>query len=353
MNSFQLEHQQKVDNRAILSDFISSNPDSRELKRALAVKMALEGEPYFKITKFLGINKSFITYWKNRFEAQGIEGIKLGYQGSKSYLTPDDRTEIISWLRTRNYWNFDELVSYLDEHYDVIYKSKQSYYTLFSEAGISWKKSQKTNPKSDPALVKKKREEIQGFIRQNQFKIESGELIVLFLDECHLLWGDVCGYVWGKTDMRIEIPITNERIRQTYYGALNYQTKEFILHPYEKGNGENTVAFMKYLQEQNPGKQIALIWDGASYHKSQEIKDFLATVNHGKEETEWQFKCILFAPNSPEQNPVEDVWLQAKNSLRRFWRLCRSFPAVKYLFEFFIDHQKFDFSKIEEYSPCS
>ena len=41
-------------------------------------------------------------------------------------------------------------------------------------------------------------------------------------DECHLVWGDTCGYVWGKTQERIEVPMTNERERQTYYGALDY-----------------------------------------------------------------------------------------------------------------------------------
>jgi transposase len=110
---------------------------------------------------------------------------------------------------------------------------------------------------------------------------------------------------------------------------------------------------MEYLEKQHLHQRIALIWDGASYHRSQEIKDFLAEKNAGKAESQWQFTCILFAPNAPAQNPVEDVWLQAKNFLRRFWYLCRSFPVVKYLFKFFTDRQTFDFSKIEQYSPCS
>lgn len=101
-----------------------------------------------------------------------------------------------------------------------------------------------------------------------------------------------------------------------------------------------------------PGKRIFLIWDGASYHKSAEVKDFLATVNHGYQPSEWQLTCLLFAANSPEQNPVEDVWLQAKNFLRKFWHLCKSFPVVKWLFKFFTHHQKFDFLKVEQYAPC-
>ena len=30
------------------------------------------------------------------------------------------------------------------------------------------------------------------------------------IDECHILWGDILGYAWGKTDERIEIVIKNE-----------------------------------------------------------------------------------------------------------------------------------------------
>jgi transposase len=37
------------------------------------------------------------------------------------------------------------------------------------------------------------------------------------------------------------------------------------------------------------------------------------------------------APNAPQQNPVEDIWLPAKNFLRNYWYLCRSFKIVKFL----------------------
>jgi len=35
---------------------------------------------------------------------------------------------------------------------------------------------------------------------------------VFIEDECHVLWGDTLGYVWGKKNERIEFPITNERM---------------------------------------------------------------------------------------------------------------------------------------------
>ncbi len=53
--------------------------------------------------------------------------------------------------------------------------------------------------------------------------------MVLLEDECHLLWGDVCGMVWGKRNVPIVVPMTNERQRQTYYGALTLLTRELHL----------------------------------------------------------------------------------------------------------------------------
>ena len=41
-------------------------------------------------------------------------------------------------LQTKNSWDLDELVNYWEEHFGVIYQSKQSYYNLLLAAGIKW-----------------------------------------------------------------------------------------------------------------------------------------------------------------------------------------------------------------------
>ena len=179
--------------------------------------------------------------------------------------------------------------------------------------------------------------------------IESGELVVLFLDESHLLWGDVMGYIWGKTDQRIEVPVVNERQRQTYFGALNYCTREFLVKAYPKGNSEFTIEFLQYLKAQYPQRRLALFWDGASYHRSDELKAYLQSVNAQSTPDTWQITCTRFAPNAPQQNPVEDIWLQAKRFIRGYYHLCKSFAVVKLLFEFMTHRQVFDFPKLSMY----
>ena len=110
----------------------------------------------------------------------------------------------------------------------------------------------------------KKKQQISEWLEVHRCEIASGALVVFFQDECHLLWGDLCGYVWGQTKARIEIPIVNERERQTYYGAVNFYTQECLIQAAQAGNSEGTIAFLKYLLDQCPKTRIALIWDGAT-----------------------------------------------------------------------------------------
>ena len=93
----------------------------------------------------------------------------------------------------------------------MVFESNQSYYNLFKEAGISWKKTQKKNPAKNDELVQAKRKEIEEFLAKWQPEIEAEKLTLFMIDECHLLWGDILGYAWGKTDERIEIAIKNEK----------------------------------------------------------------------------------------------------------------------------------------------
>ncbi len=140
-----------------LNEFIQSNPDPRELKRAVAVQMFLQGYKHREIQGVLGVSSGFISKWTQLYEQLGGAGLRLGYLGSAGYLKPEQRQAIIAWLQTKDYWNLAELQGHIQDEYDVVFDSKQSYYTLFEQAGISWKKTQKRNPKEDPALVKKNR----------------------------------------------------------------------------------------------------------------------------------------------------------------------------------------------------
>jgi transposase len=155
---------------------------------------------------------------------------------------------------------------------------------------------------------------------------------VLFVDECHLLWGDPLGYVWGPRGERVEIPILNERERQTYYGVINLMSGSTFVMPAETGNSEHTVRFLKALRRNFQGRRLFIIWDRASYDRGDRVKAYLKELNGERPEQERLIHLEYFAPNAPEQNPMEDVWLAAKRWIRKHFFLCETFEQVTHQF---------------------
>ncbi len=139
-----------------LQEFIEENRDARELKRGVSVQMYLEGYKHREIKDILGVGSGYISKWTKIYVEQGLEGLLLGYKGKTGYLSEEQHQAINTWLQAKNYWNLVELQEYIEDEYNVVFESKQSYYAIFEKAGISWKKTQKHNLKGDPTIIQKK-----------------------------------------------------------------------------------------------------------------------------------------------------------------------------------------------------
>jgi len=61
MNKLQLPQKDREKEIAQLESFIKSDIDARELKRAIAVRMALSGNIYHEISRILGVSIAFFT----------------------------------------------------------------------------------------------------------------------------------------------------------------------------------------------------------------------------------------------------------------------------------------------------
>ena len=191
---------------------------------------------------------------------------------------------------------------------------------------------------------------IADWLQEHSKDISIGKIRVLALDECHLTGGDICGRGWGNRQHRREVEMDNYRASQTYYGAIDCISGEMFLSSYRTANSSSTIEFVRHIQAQNRGVKLVLIWDGASYHRSQEFRDFLAEVNYGDD---WQIHCLRFAPYAPQENPIENIWGQAKQLLRQLHQRCRSFNFTKKLFELFIKHQLFTLPDLNSYDAFS
>lgn len=139
--------------------FLDTTKDAREYKRAMAVKMLLlEFEPR-DIAELLQVTESFVSKWKRLSFEHGVDAFVLKYHGYQGYLTSEQRQSIITWITVQKIQNIDDLVDFIRTTYRIEFKSRQSYYDLFTAAGITWKRAQSQHPDKDPERIatKKKR----------------------------------------------------------------------------------------------------------------------------------------------------------------------------------------------------
>jgi putative transposase len=142
-----------------LTAFLAEKRDSREYRRALAVKLALLGYRYEAICEMLDVTLGFVSQAKKAYETQGTTGLTLKYQGTQPYLSASERQAVIDWLKTEQQWSLQRLQEHIETSYGVVFQSRQSYYQLLADASISYKQAQRTNPKRDEQRIaaKKKR----------------------------------------------------------------------------------------------------------------------------------------------------------------------------------------------------
>ncbi len=129
-----------------LDEFIASNPEPRELKRALAVKMRLEQMKHRQIQPVLGVSSNYISRWEQRYREQGVEGLKLAHKGSQGYLSEEQRQAVIAWIAQDTQRNLWDVIEHIESSCGVRYRSLQSYYDLLKSAGMSWHQGQKKAP---------------------------------------------------------------------------------------------------------------------------------------------------------------------------------------------------------------
>ncbi len=92
-----------------LDDFINQTKESKEIKRALAVKMILSGKSYHEVKELLNVSHSFIREWKNQALFHGLESLRLQYQGRQSYLKAEEKEKTIECLRAQDYLRLSDL----------------------------------------------------------------------------------------------------------------------------------------------------------------------------------------------------------------------------------------------------
>lgn len=129
--------------------------------------------------------------------------------------------------------------------------------------------------------------------------------------------------IWYKRGEEPVIEAKRKGESQNFYGALNMKTGKCAAMAVDKQDSQTTIKFLKKLLKIYQDKKIFLIWDGASWHKSKEIRAFLSETNKGKTRIE----LFNFPLYTPEFNPQEHVWKALRQKITHN-RLEKDFPVL-------------------------
>ena len=81
----------------------------------------------------------------------------MNYWGTREYLDTQQKQQALDWLAQKDTWTIEEIIEHLENTYDVVYQTQQSYHALLQQAGFSWQKSQPTHPDKGQAQVEEKK----------------------------------------------------------------------------------------------------------------------------------------------------------------------------------------------------
>ncbi|MGV0982889.1 MAG: IS630 family transposase [Polynucleobacter sp.] len=280
--------------------------------RKIAVHAVLEkGYSPESVIDALGLSRSCIYDWLNRFKGGGYESLDTKKApGATPVLTSD----MDDWLKQTvlnstpedfgydtHLWTCDLLATLLSNHVgvDVIGETVNHH---LQKMGLSYQKPSYVAIEQDPVAVDRFINEEFPKIQRFANKIGAD---IGFEDESAVDLREHSGKTWGARGATPAVQVTGKRGRYnilsavTAKGALNYHVTE---------NRINSSEYILFLEQLLKGRSrpLILIVDRASFHRSKMVRKFIG--HHRK-----QIRLHFLPSYSAERNPDEHVWEEIKD----------------------------------------
>lgn len=265
---------------------IISPPERRELnrrvrsrkiraedsRRARVILLLAKGESFAEISRKLGCSSAFISRWKQRFLKDRLAGLYARHRGSKTRsLTPRLEARILSWTRKpppdgSTHWSTRRLAEHLGINHMLVHRA-------WKRAGYQPHKLERYMASKDPEFEAKALDVIGLYLNPPQ------NAVVFCVDEKTAI---------QALDRTLPVlPLSPGRAERHGFEYKRNGTLS-LLAALDVGNGKvqgKTVAshtsaeFVAFLEElvahQPRGKEIHVIADNLSTHKTKKVAEFL------------------------------------------------------------------------------
>ncbi len=254
------------------------------------------------VAKYLGQTRDWVYFWTRRFREGGIDALRnRPHTGRPPKVSPEIITKII------------------DAAEDGILTPKKFRLDIHDETGVWYHhthvrrlmREQNMSPKT-PELVHRNKADEQTIRRwqcnakRQISRLKKEGFAIVIQDESIFVNDPVVGRkYWSAVGVPITIPYNGSHRRIVAYGAIATDGRRFF-RTYDKFNGPT---FLRYLKElRNNFGKVLVIMDGASAHKTRDVKKFVADNPN-------TVRVRYLPVATPEISLIEEFWHQAKRDV--------------------------------------
>src|SRR6202795_240053 len=260
--------------RTELKDSLRSRTlPAEDVRRARLILLLAQGKPYLAIRHILGCNPNYISRWKGRFEAERLAGLYSHHPGrAVEKRTPALEARILEWTRRppadgSTHWSSRKLAQHLGVSHMMVAR-------VWRRAGLKPHRIKRYMASDDPDFETKAADIIGLYVKPPQ------HAAVFCIDEKTA--------IQALDRLESVLPISPGRLERhgfeyyrhgtlSLYAALNTKSGEVVGRTAARHTSQEFVAFLADLVANQPrGKEIHLIADNLSAHKTSRVKQFIA-----------------------------------------------------------------------------
>jgi transposase len=244
-----------------------------DVRRARLILMLAEGETFETIQETLSCDPTYVSRWKRRFLADRLAGLHAHNRGRRAkVLTPAMEGRVLSATREKpkdgsTHWSTRRLAAQLGVSHSLVHR-------VWARAGIKPHRMKRYMVSDDPDFEKKAADVIGLYINPPQ------HAAVFSLDEKTA--------IQALDRLDPVLPLSPGRLERhgfeyyrhgtlSLYAALNTRTGNVLGRPVERHTSEEFVGFLGQIVASQPkGREIHIVLDNLSTHKTRRVEQFLA-----------------------------------------------------------------------------
>ena len=246
---------------------------AEDARRARVILMVADGEPFTTITAALGCYPDYVTRWKRRFEIERVAGLQARYRGQPPRVrTPALEARVLAKTRQKppdgsTHWTTRKLGTVLGISHMLVAR-------VWRRAGLQPHRFERYMLSDDPRFEEKAADVIGLYLHPPR------HAVVFAVDEKTA--------IQALDRLDPVLPLSPGRLERhgfeyyrhgtlSLYAALNTTTGEIIGQTVPRHTSAAFVAFLGDILATHPRREIHVIVDNLSAHKTPAVQTFLAT----------------------------------------------------------------------------